>query len=104
MNELTIQVYRILCLFSAVHCENPRHEQHLKAFLKKYPTAPKNAELTIIEIDPQTCISDLEHEKRNTAKSCQMCSIQEDIKRISGPGWDGQPAPAGCSCQWKVRY
>lgn len=37
-------------------------------------------------------IADLEHEDRNTAKSYQRCSIQEDIKRISSPGWDGQPA------------
>lgn len=83
-----------------MHCENPHHKQHLQAFLKKYPTASKEGEFTIIDIDPQTWNADLEHEDRNTAKSCQMCSIQEDIKRIFNPGWDGQPALAGCSCQW----
>jgi hypothetical protein len=49
-------------------------------------------------------ISDLEYEELNTAKSCQMYSIQEDIKRISSPGWDGQSTLAGCSYQWKIRY
>jgi hypothetical protein len=88
----------------SLSCQNPRHRQHLKAFLKKYPTASKEAEFTIIDVDPQTWISDLEHEERNTAKSCQMCSIQKDTKRISRPDWNGQSAPAGCSCQWKVRY
>jgi hypothetical protein len=41
--------------------------------------------ITIIDVDPQTWIADLEHEDRNTAKSCQTCSIQEDIARISSP-------------------
>ena len=45
-----------------MHCENPRHKQHLKAFLKKYPTASPDAEFTIIDVDPQTWISDLEYE------------------------------------------
>jgi hypothetical protein len=75
-------------------CENPRGEQHLKIFLKKYPTASLNAEFNIIDVDPQTWISDLEHEDKNTAKSRQMCSIQEDIKRISSPFWNEQRAPA----------
>ena len=80
--------------------ENPRHEQHLKKFLKKYPTASLNAEFNIIDVDPQTCISDLEHEDKNTAKSCQMYSIQVNIKRISSPCWNEQLAPADrCSYQ-----
>ena len=75
------------------------------AFLKKYPTASKNATYAIIDVDPNNhWVANLEYEDRNTAKSCQMCSIQEDIKRISSPGWDGQPAPVGCSCQWNIRY
>lgn len=37
-----------------MHCENSRHKQHLKAFLKKYPTASPDAEFTIIDVDPQT--------------------------------------------------
>ena len=58
---------------------------------------------SIIDVDPQTWISDLEHEDRNTAKSCQMCSIQEDIKRITSPGWTGQPTSYN-PFEWKVRY
>jgi hypothetical protein len=49
-------------------------------------------------------VANLDHEERNTAKSCQVCSIQEDVERSSCPDWDEQPAPAGCSCQWKLRY
>jgi hypothetical protein len=86
-------------------CENPRHEQHFKKFLKKYPTASLNAEFNIIDVDHQTWISDLEYEDKNTAKSCQMWSIQVDIKRIFSPCWNEQPAPADrCSCQWKTRF
>ena len=85
--------------------KNPRYEQHLKKFLKKYPTISLNAEFNIIDVDPQTWISDLEYEDKNTAKSCQMCSIQEDIKRISSPCWNEQRAPADrCSYQWKTRF
>ena len=88
-----------------MRCENPRHKQHLKAFLKKYPMANKNTTYPIIDGSPENWIADLEHEENNTVKRCLMCSIQEDIKRISSPDWDGQPAPAErCSCQWKVKY
>ena len=74
-------------------------------FLKKYPTASKDATYEIIEVDPNFYwVANLDHEDRNTAKSCKICSIQEEIERISSPGWDGQPAPAGCSFQWKIRY
>lgn len=88
-----------------MQCENPRHKEHLKRFLKKYPTASKDATYAIIDVDPNFhWVANLEHEERSTAKSCQVCSIHEDIERISSPGWDGQPAPADCSCQWKIRY
>ncbi len=88
-----------------MHCKNPRHKQHLKAFLKKYPTASKDAKFAIITVNPDDWGIDLEHPEKNTAKCCQMCSIAEDIKQTSSPDWDGQPAPADvCACQWKVRY
>ena len=86
-------------------CENPRHKQYLKAFLKKYHTASKNTTYAIIDVDPNFhWVANLEHEDRNTTKSCQVCSIHEDIERCSSPDWDGQLLPAGCSCQWKLRY
>jgi hypothetical protein len=61
-------------------CENPRHKQHLKAFLKEYPTADKEGEFAIITVNPEDFAVDLEHPEKNTVKCCQMCSIREDIK------------------------
>ena len=78
-----------------MQCENPRHKQHLKALLKKYPTAGKNGEFAIIAVNPKDWWgADLYHPENNTAKCCQMCSIQEGIKQASNPDWTGQPAPA----------
>jgi hypothetical protein len=37
----------------------------------------------MMDVNSKNWIADLEHEDRNTAKSCQMCSIQENIKRRS---------------------
>jgi hypothetical protein len=62
-------------------CENPRHKQHLKRFLKKYPTADKNGEFAIITVNSEDWAIDLEHPEKNTVKCCQMCSIQEDYSR-----------------------
>jgi hypothetical protein len=84
-------------------CETPRHKENLKRFLKKYPTAKRDATFDIIDVDPNFhWVANLEHEDKNTARSCQVCSIQEDIERCSSPDWDGQPAPASCSCQWEI--
>jgi hypothetical protein len=90
----------------AMQCENPRHKQHLEAFLKKYPTADKNANFAIIAVNPKEWWNaDLSHPENNTAQCCQMCSIQEGINQTGSPDWTSQPAPADhCSCQWKVRY
>jgi hypothetical protein len=87
-------------------CENPRHKQHPKAFLKEYPTASKDTKFAIIAVNPKDWWAvDFEHPEINTAKCCQMCCIAEDIKQVSSPDWDGQPAPGDqCSCQWKTRY
>jgi len=89
----------------AVHCQNPNHKQHLKDFLKDYPTARKNAKFAIIDVNPEDWGIDLEHPEKNTINCCQRCSIQEDIKQASNPDRNDQPAPADiCACQWKVRY
>jgi hypothetical protein len=99
-------VIRILSYpLSCIALSEPTHKQYLKRFLKKYPTADKNATYATIDVDPNFhWVANLEHEDRNSAKSYQVCSIQEDIKWCSSPDWDEQPAPAGCSCQWNVRY
>ena len=37
-----------------LQCQNPRHKQHLKAFLKKYPTADdEDTKFAIIDVDPK---------------------------------------------------
>jgi hypothetical protein len=35
-----------------LNCENPRHKEHQKRFLNKYPTASKNATYATINVDP----------------------------------------------------
>jgi hypothetical protein len=81
-------------------CENPNHKQHLKVFLKKYPTANRNAKFAIITVNPEDWAIDLEHPEKNTIKCCQMCSIQESIKQASSPDRIDQPVPGDrCTCQ-----
>jgi hypothetical protein len=84
-------------------CKNPRHKLYLQKFLKKYPTADKNGEFPITAVNPEDRAIDLEHPEKNTVKCCQMCSIQEDIKRVTSPGWTGQPASHN-PYEWKVKY
>jgi hypothetical protein len=67
-------------------CKNPRHKLYLQKFLKKYPTADKNGEFPITAVNPEDRAIDLEHPEKNTVKCCQLCSIQEDIKRVTSPG------------------
>jgi hypothetical protein len=63
-------------------CGHPKHNEYLKAFLKKYPAANKDAHFSINMVDPEEWyISD--DPKNNTAKCCQMCGINEDIARAS---------------------
>jgi len=70
------------------YCEHPNHEQYYKAFLAKYPTASKHGGYgAIITVNPENWARDLENPKKNTVKCCQMCSISEDIKRVSNPIW-----------------
>ncbi|MGC1132362.1 MAG: hypothetical protein WA941_06040 [Nitrososphaeraceae archaeon] len=62
------------------YCQHPNHENYLKTFLKKYPTANKVAHFSINMVHPEEWyISD--DLKKNTTKCCQMCSISEDIVR-----------------------
>ena len=84
-------------------CENPRHKQHLKRFLKKYPTTDNIGEFPIITVNPEDWAIDLEDARKNTVQCCRMCSIQEDIKRVTSPGWKDQPASYN-PYEWKVSY
>ena len=84
--RMTAEVFRILFYDNLLPCENTRHKQHLKRFLKKYPTADKKGEFAIITVNSEDWAIDLEHPEKNTVKCCQMCSIQEDIKRVTSPG------------------
>jgi hypothetical protein len=64
------------------HCQHPKHKEYLKAFLKKYPTANKDAHFPINTVDPEEWfISD--DRKKNTTRCCVMCGISEDIARAS---------------------
>jgi len=63
-----------------IDCGHPKDNEYLKAFLKKYPTAIKDAHFSVNMVDPEEWfISD--DSKKNTPKCCQMCSISEDITR-----------------------
>ena len=90
-------------LTTVVHCDNPQHKQHLKAFLTQYLTVNKNAEFVIIKVNPDDWAIDLENPKKNTVQYCQMCSIQEDTKRVTSPGWTDQPASDN-PYEWKIGY
>ena len=71
-------------VWPAVSCENPRHKEHVKNFVKEFPTAKGRVPDTIITVDPKYWyISDIS--KDNTVPCCQVCSISEDIIRASNP-------------------
>jgi hypothetical protein len=53
-------------------CENPNHKQHVKNFVKKYPTAKGRVPSTIILVDPNDWSVALEDSARiqlNAARS-----------------------------------
>jgi len=72
-------------------CEHPKHNEYLKAFLKKYRTANRDAHFAVNLVDPaEWYVSD--DPKKNTTKCCQMYGISESIARsafrnISTPGY-----------------
>jgi hypothetical protein len=61
-------------------CRNPRHKEHIKDFVRKYPTAKGRVPKPTILVDKDWAIS-LEDPKANTTECCQVCSISEDIIR-----------------------
>ena len=95
---MTAEVFRILFYDNLLPCKNPRHKQHLKRFLKKYPTSDKNGEFPIITVNPEDWAISLEDPKTNTTECCQVCSISEDI--ISASSQRNEP-DRYCSCQWE---
>ena len=63
-------------------CEHPKHEAYFEAFLKKYPTANKDAHFAINLVYPEEWwVSD--DPKKNTVRCCQMSGISEGIARSS---------------------
>jgi len=67
---------------AADQCQHPKHKEYLVAFLKKYPTASKDAHFAINMVDSEEWwISD--DQKKNTVRCCQTCGISEDIARAS---------------------
>ena len=73
------------------YCQHPKHEEYLAAFLRKYPTANKDARFAVNMADPEEWeVSD--DPKKNTSRCCQMCGISEGIARaktrnIATPGY-----------------
>ena len=61
-------------------CQNSRHKQHLKRFLKKYLTADKNGEFAIITVNPEDWAIDLDHPEKN-AVSVVRCVVYKKISR-----------------------
>ena len=84
-----------------MNCECPRHNKHVKNFIRKYPGA--DGKFGIIDVEPGEWLVNLEYPEKNTAYCCQLCCVLEDAKRVTSPGWNGQPASYN-PFEWKVRY
>jgi hypothetical protein len=56
----------------------------VRNFIRKYLGA--DGKFSVITVNPGDWLIDLEHPKRNTVRCCQLCCVQEDIKRVSSPG------------------
>lgn len=80
-------------------CENPNHQEHLESFLRKYPTAKRDAKYAILTVNPEDWAISLDDPKKNRVKCCQVCSISEDILRADT--WKNEHGRY-CSCQWDI--
>ena len=58
----------------------PKHNEYLEVFLKKCPTADRNARFVVNLMDPEKC-NVMDDSKKNTTRCCIMCSIPEDVAR-----------------------
>lgn len=101
-----IQVFRLLylrllLLFTSQKCECPRHEKHVKDFIKKYPGA--DGIFGIVDVEPSEWLINSEYPEKNTAHCCQLRCVIEDTIRVSSPGWKDQPARYN-PFEWKRRY
>ncbi|MGH9927387.1 MAG: hypothetical protein ACRD5B_18625 [Nitrososphaeraceae archaeon] len=75
---------------TCVKCKNPRHKEHVKNFVRKYPIAKGRVPDTIITVDSKYWyISD--NPQDNTIPCCQVCSISEDIIRANSPDRKKEP-------------
>jgi hypothetical protein len=77
-------------------CENPRHKEHVKDFVRKFHTAKGRVPKTTILVDPREWAISLEDPKVNTIECCQVCSISEDIIHA---GHRKNEPDRYCSCQ-----
>jgi hypothetical protein len=64
-------------------CRNPRHKEHVKDLVRKFPTAKGRVPRTTILADPKDWAVSLDDPEVNTTECCQVCSISEDIIRAS---------------------
>jgi hypothetical protein len=83
------------------YCECPRHNKHVKNFIRKNPGA--DGIFGIVDVEPGEWLINLEYPEKNTAHCCQLCCVLEDAKRVTSPDWKGLPASYN-PFEWKVRY
>ena len=58
------------------YCQHPKHEEYLAAFLRKYPTANKDARFAVNMADPEEWeVSD--DPKKNTTSGCNVILLRE---------------------------
>ena len=72
-------------VWSAMSCENPRHKEHVKNFVKGFPTAKGRVPDTIIKVDPNNWYFQIFQNLILFHAARQICSISEDIIRASNP-------------------
>lgn len=67
------------------------HNEHLKNFVKKYPTVKGRVPKATILVDPRDWAVSLEDPEVNTKECCRVCSISEDIIKASSPDRRNEP-------------
>ena len=77
-------------------CQNPRHKEHVKDFVRKFPTAKGRVPNATILVDPKDWAISLEDPEVNTTECCRVWSISEDIIRA---GQHKNEPDRYCSCQ-----
>lgn len=65
------------------HCVHPNLEDYMGAFLENSLLAKRDAHYVIITVDQEEWAISLENPDKNTVKCCQVCSINEGMRRAS---------------------